>query len=348
LPGEVVVRAPQQRQALAAPPGSYEALVAHAEVVEDLGRMLEPFTEKCTEERDMTRRQCEVVRAYLRRVLERRVFVSGVEGGSLVVGPYEEKSGGRTLVLYGCLACKRPVAGDVPLFLVADAHDSKTKVKEKAVRPSGLPYPVPEVARLVVAHPSQHVAETWQAEVGSKLRAELVFRLGRAWQERLAGRKETGQGRDVRGLFVHVVGYRVYDRCTGDVLLASPQVAFKASVARAQPDCPKREVKVAASQPAARQPDPSWPYVLSVGDIRRTMDSIRGQVRACYLQFQIPGSVELEVEVGGMDGNVLSVRVGGKFEETPTGDCVTAAVSAARFPRFRAASMKVPYRFYLQ
>ena len=115
-----------------------------------------------------------------------------------------------------------------------------------------------------------------------------------------------------------------------------------------QPDCPKPEVKVAASQPGVRQPDPSWPYVLSVGEIRRSMDAVRGQVRACYLQFQIPGTAELEIDIGGLDGNVLGVKILGKFEDTPTGDCVVSALGAAHFPNFRATSMKVPYNFYLQ
>jgi hypothetical protein len=119
-------------------------------------------------------------------------------------------------------------------------------------------------------------------------------------------------------------------------------------VARNQPDCPKPAPKTAATQPGVRQPDPSWPYVLSVGEIRRAMDAVRGQVQACYLQFQIPGTAEIEIDIGGMDGNVLGVKVSGKFEDTPTGDCVSAAVSAARFPNFRATSMKVPYNFFLR
>ena len=47
----------------------------------------------------MTRRQCEVVRGYLRGVLQRRVFRTDVEPGALVVGPYVQKQGGRTVTL---------------------------------------------------------------------------------------------------------------------------------------------------------------------------------------------------------------------------------------------------------
>ena len=153
---------------------------------------------------------------------------------------------------------------------------------------------------------------------------------------------------EIRGLGLQLLAYRVYSRCSGEILTSSPKSAFPIPVEPAA-DCPKPEVPIVAStQPAVRQPDPRWPYVLSVGDIRKTMDANRGQVYACYLQFQIPGQAELEVEIGGMDGNVVGVKISGLFEDTPTGDCIAAALSVARFPSFRAKSMKVPYNFFLR
>jgi hypothetical protein len=344
-----VVDAPV-RPRVTGPPGSFEALLGTAEDIGDLARTLEPFTELCNEQLDMTRRQCEVVRAYLRTVLHRRTFRSEVEPGALVVGPYVQKQGGRTVTLRGCVACQKAVPGD-RRHLVTVRPPAKLAGQEL----KGL-----DVSTTKVAHPSAHVGELWQRDVGSKLRAEFVHRLGPVWTQRTAkgkGRKagavpvkggwDDGSG-EIRGLSMGLLGYRVYNRCTGEVLMASPKAAFKVPVAANQPDCPKPEVKVAASQPGVRQPDPSWPYVLSVGEIRRSMDAVRGQVRACYLQFQIPGTAELEIDIGGLDGNVLGVKIVGKFEDTPTGDCVISALGAARFPNFRATSMKVPYNFYLQ
>ena len=345
----VVVDAPV-RPRVTGPPGSFEALLGSAEDIGDLARTLEPFTELCNEDRDMTRRQCEVVRAYLRNVLQRRTFRSDVEPGALVVGPYVQKQGGRMLTLRGCVACSHPVAGD-RRHLVTVRPPAKVTAEEL----KGL-----DVTALKVPHPSAHVGELWEREVGSKLRAEFVGKLGPVWTQKTGKGKvprkgapaskggwDDGSG-EIRGLALNLLGYRVYNRCTGDVLVASPKAAFKVPVPANQPDCPKPEVKVAASQPGVRQPDPIWPYVLSVGEIRRSMDAVRGQVRACYLQFQIPGTAELEIDIGGLDGNVLGVKILGKFEDTPTGDCVVSALGAARFPNFRATSMKVPYNFYLQ
>ncbi|MBI5482284.1 MAG: hypothetical protein HY906_25740, partial [Deltaproteobacteria bacterium] len=331
-----------------------EALLGSAEDIGDLARTLEPFTELCNEDRDMTRRQCEVVRAYLRGVLQRRVFRADVEPGALVVGPYAQKQGGRALTLRGCVACRQPVAGDRRHLVTVRVPAKVTPDELKGL----------DVTTLKVPHPSAHVGELWERDVGSKLRAEFVHKLGPVWTQKTGKGKtrrpgaapgkagwpkgwDDGSG-EIRGLTMNLLGYRVYNRCTGDVLMASPKAAFKVPVPANQPDCPKPEVKVAASQPGVRQADPTWPYVLSVGEIRRSMDAVRGQVRACYLQFQIPGTAELEIDIGGMDGNVLGVRIVGKFDDTPTGDCVVSALGAARFPNFRATSMKVPYNFYLQ
>jgi hypothetical protein len=344
----VVIDAPVRPRGPVGPPGSFEALVSTAEDIGDLARTLEPFTELCNEDRDMTRRQCEVVRTYLRGVLQRRVFRSDVEPGALVVGPYVQKQGGRTLTLRGCVACSKPVPGDRK-HLVTVRPPAKVTAEEL----KGL-----DITSLKVPHPSSHVGEIWQRDVGSKLRAEFVHKLGPAWTQKTGKGKvrkgapgkggwDDGSG-EIRGLTMNLLGYRVYNRCTGEVLLSSPKAAFKVPVPANQPDCPRPEVKVAASQPGVRQPEPHWPYVLSVGEIRRSMDAVRGQVRACYLQFQIPGTAELEIDIGGLDGNVLGVKILGKFEDTPTGDCVISALGAARFPNFRATAMKVPYNFYLQ
>lgn len=52
---------------------------------------------------------------------------------------------------------------------------------------------------------------------------------------------------------------------------------------------------------------------------------------------------ELEIDIGGLDGNALGVKIVCKFEDSPTEDCVISALDAARLPSFRATSMKVPY-----
>ena len=89
----IVVDAPVRPRGPAGPPGSFEALLGTSEDIGDLARTLEPFTELCNEDRDMTRRQCEVVRGYLRGVLQRRVFRSDHEDGP--AGRARRKARGR-------------------------------------------------------------------------------------------------------------------------------------------------------------------------------------------------------------------------------------------------------------
>jgi hypothetical protein len=45
---------------------------------------------------------------------------------------------------------------------------------------------------------------------------------------------------------------------------------------------------------------------------------------------------------------VQSIRVGGSFDGTPTGECVLDAGKNARFPRFKAPSKQFSYPFFLR
>ena len=209
-----VVETPPKPKVVA-PPGSFEALLGTAETIGDLARTIEPFTELCNEQRDMTRRQCEVVRHYLRGVLGRRVFHSDVEKGALVIGPYSLKQGGRTLTLRGCLACDHPVPGDLKHLVTVRPPQKLASAEVKGQ----------DVTTVKVPHPSAHVAEIWQRNVGSKLRAEVVFKLGPGWTQKVPKgkvRKWDEFGAEVRGLGMQLLGYRVYSRCSGDVLASSP------------------------------------------------------------------------------------------------------------------------------
>jgi hypothetical protein len=350
--GRVLVEVAPRPRTRSYPPGSFEALRSTAESMGELARTLEPFTELCNEERDMTRRQCEVVRGHLRNALAQRVFRGPVEPEALAAGSYLPKQGGRTVVLHGCVACARPVMGDRRQLITVRRPRSVTASEVQAV----------EIASVKIPHASKQAAQKWEREVGAKLAAELIYKLGPSWTQKA----ERGKARDgtsvarrpwddgsgeIRGVSLELLGYRIYQRCTGAILASSPKSASSVPVEAGQTDCvvpePKTRPPAGATVPE-NTPDPTWPYVLSVSDIRRTMDGVRGQVNACYLQFQIPGAVELEFDVTGMDGQVMEIRVVGKFEDTPTGDCVATAVGGARFPHFRARSIKIPYQFFLR
>ena len=59
------------------------------------------------------------------------------------------------------------------------------------------------------------------------------------------------------------------------------------------------------------------------------------------------GKADLAIEIVS-DGTVKSVKLSGDFLDTPTGDCIVAAVKATTFPPFRNPSVKITYPFILR
>jgi hypothetical protein len=70
---------------------------------------------------------------------------------------------------------------------------------------------------------------------------------------------------------------------------------------------------------------------LGKSDIVKGMMGVMPKTRACYDQYKVPGTANVNIKVDP-SGRVDSADVTGKFAGTPTGDCVAKAVKTARFP----------------
>jgi len=90
------------------------------------------------------------------------------------------------------------------------------------------------------------------------------------------------------------------------------------------------------------------PSTLSRSQVKSGMSRVSGKVRSCYDKFKVPGMASVRVKISGSSGRVASAKVGGKFGGTPTGACVSRAVSTARFPKFSSPTMTVTYPFILK
>ena len=77
------------------------------------------------------------------------------------------------------------------------------------------------------------------------------------------------------------------------------------------------------------------------------MNAVRDSAAACFQRFHVPGTALAQTVIGG-DGRVASCTVVGILRETPTGDCVCAAVGTAKFDRFSGPPMHVIYPFMLR
>jgi hypothetical protein len=183
------------------------------------------------------------------------------------------------------------------------------------------------VARRALPFAEASLARTFAEELLPLLRAELVFSLeGAAW------------ARDgLRGHIFRLLGYRVHNRCSGEVLMASPVSKAEAGGLREPGTCPKPRAVVA--QPKG-PPAVDLPLRLSSAELQKVVGGRGQQMDACYERFQIAGLARIALEVAG-DGSVRDIRVHGTFEGTPTAACLIEALRALSFPKFRSPSIKV-------
>ncbi len=250
------------------------------------------------------------------------------------IGAVDEAKKAVPVSVRGCLACSSQI----------EAGGEKRYVTTKgATSVSGGALAGPELARITYSGSTtrpfkyKNQAERWAKIVGSRLKAELVFRVppgNAAWSS--GGNK---------GFAVEMVGYRVYDPCDGKMLASEPpsddEPADKTACAGGSiiiEDEKKPEIVV--------EKEPELPQMLTSGQIKQVMQTeAQGPAQACYTTYGVPGTAELMIEIEGASGKVKQVELTGDFEETPTGDCIIKAVKEVQFPKFKKESMTVPYPF---
>jgi hypothetical protein len=76
------------------------------------------------------------------------------------------------------------------------------------------------------------------------------------------------------------------------------------------------------------------------------MDTIAGQVAACYAQYGVAGVVQVIARIEP-NGSVSAAYAQGDFARTQTGGCVESAVLAASFPAFDGGSFTTQQSFQL-
>jgi hypothetical protein len=144
---------------------------------------------------------------------------------------------------------------------------------------------------------------------------------------------------------VRLLGARVYNRCTGQVLLSSPPsvgTAERPAGADRDPGCRSGGARVAQIVP----PEDLPPQLGKVA-IAEAMGKIRAQVFACFQKFHVPGRLELTYVIAN-NGTVQSVVLGSAYAGTETGRCALEAAKDARFTPFRTERQKFTYPFFLR
>ncbi len=80
----------------------------------------------------------------------------------------------------------------------------------------------------------------------------------------------------------------------------------------------------------------------------RGMQPVRDPAHACYARFKVPGRVDVGMNIAP-DGRVTTAKAIDQFANTPTGECVAAAVkSSAVFSPFKGREMRIRWPIVLQ
>jgi hypothetical protein len=323
---------------LAARAGTFDDLRAKATEPADVRAALEPFLWKCTDAEPYLRHRCDLLKRRLMMQRAEQTYRTTVGPEAVRVLARDRPEPTLEVVLRGCVACDQPLVLEDGLV----GSGFVTTRRPKAVRPrEGAPGRFDLVdldfAKQTVA-PDGKTPSQWRDAFAANLRAEIVFRptAGPGWWVGVEPRYE--------GIVVEILGYRIFDRCTGSVVASSAPAQPVAGVEKTDATCPGYVAPVVV----APKPIENLPKTLTRAEIERAFELAHDDVMICYERNGVPGYAPTRVVIGGADGHVRSATVGGKFEGTPTGECVAKAVSGLTFPRFSDKELVVNWQFFLR
>lgn len=309
-------------------PGTFEALVAASSGTVDLATLIAPFItlEECKRsERALDAARCHGMGRFLRSEVPRRSYRMIVDDAAAVeVSDYDARIKGYHLKVLGCLACDTPVGAGDP----AARRLVTLRIPDK--RGGGLASAV-AVAEAALKFEDIPQARAWAAAVKSRLRIEVVFQPeDRPWT--------FGPS---KGYAFKMLGVRVFDRCTGEVVYSNPASGTGAEKYASGAECQDAE--------AVAEGKTGQPPRLSLGDINESMGRVRPAVDACLASYKgLRGAAELHMEIAGPTGVPLSVRLHGSLGGTALGECLTGAARKARFGTFAADTQKFTYPVRLE
>jgi hypothetical protein len=314
---------------------SYESLAHGAVKTQDVATLLAPFVDSCGGEmRDLDRVRCRATTAYLHRELPHKTFATQSEDPAAIeVSSYDAAVKGYHVALAGCIACTDPLPiGDrgEPRYVTLKMPD-----KTAATLAAGVP-----LSKSTFAFDDLPAAKRWFETERPFLRAEFLYQPQADDAAFTIGMAP--------GIALKLVGARVYNRCTGEILVSKPP-----STGFADRPAPGHQDPACASAGKTPEPDPGLaapdtrPDQLSKAAIADAMGKLGPQLLTCYQKFHVPGALVLSYVVGG-NGTVQAVQVGTTFAGTPTGTCSLEIAKEARFPTFKRERQEFKYLFYLR
>jgi hypothetical protein len=291
---------------------SYEELARDATPVDDVGMLVSAFVDECRgSKRDIDRARCQGVHGFLKGALPGRKFAAAVDGAQTVqVSEYDARLKGIKLSVAGCVACQSPVE-------VGAGRERRFVTLKAPARGGGSLAGNVEVAHTTLTFATPAESNDWSSSVRPRLRTDFVFRPADApWT--------TGSS---RGYAFTLLGLRVVNRCTGEVVLSQPPSKGAAEIEKDE-SCEARVAKKAARDSDAT---PAGGEDLDAGQINRAMAAVRADMDACLARSPMRGTNQLAFEVAP-SGIPQKVTLEGPAAGTPLAQCLGDAGSRAKFP----------------
>ncbi|MDX2023176.1 MAG: hypothetical protein SF187_23280 [Deltaproteobacteria bacterium] len=299
--------------------GTFEALAAQAMPAVDLGTLIAPFVEDCEHaRREIDKARCRGTVSFLRQTMPAHTYAAIVsDADAVTVSDYDARVKGFRVGAVGCLACKQPVSagkGEVKRMVTLRMPD-----KNARTLPSAL-----QVAEASLTFADVAASKAWLAEVRPNLRVQYIF-------EPTPTPWTYGPS---RGFAFNLLGARIFNHCTGEVLYSQPKSEGMADKYSEGDEC---DGNASGANGEAAQTK------LAATDIARGMQAIKPELDRCHKQFQLRGRADLEFVITGATGLPRSVVVKGSLGGTTLGQCLTDAARKAQFPRFSQDSQSFSY-----
>ncbi len=305
---------------------TFEDLSKGANNTSDLEKVVGPFLQQCGTGDELPDLHCRAIRQYMQHKIGTQVFTTTVGSAALVFEPYDSVKFMYPVTVNGCLTCSRPMEFDPVLYAPNNKFFITTKVPTKIEndKPVGV-----DVGKFDIAVDPRELG-AWTKKVQPFLQVQFLYRVvaDRVWDPKIGA-----------GITLHTGGFRVFNRCTGEVMFSNPPSSGPGPV-------DKRGCE--EEKPVDAVPEKVLPERLTPSQILENMRSIRNQVNECYEQYQIPGVAEVSVTVEGATGAVTNVRLRGVFVGTPTGKCVTEQVQQLKFPQVKQKSTTFSFKYELR
>ncbi len=195
---------------------------------------------------------------------------------------------------------------------------------------NGAQIEAPSLAKTNKVFATSKKAEAWNKRIGQRLQAQFIVKLP-------ANIERFSDG-DLVGHKVEVVGYRLYNPCQGDVLLAKPASASGPVDKEACAAEPVKKIIVKKAPVVDR---------LSAKQIKLAMKPAQQQAKACHKIYNIEGRAQYKIVIGG-NGSMVEMIQSGDFLGTPTGMCLDQAMAKVVFPKSKKAKTKISYPILLR